>query len=54
LGNVDFADNEISRIESFFKNFCKNVEVMKDISDPELLIEKFAEITDKSINLQKV
>ena len=44
MGNVNFADNEISRIESFFANFCKSVEVMKDVADSEKLTDKFFEI----------
>ena len=44
MGNVNFADNEISRIKSFFENFCKSVEVMKDEADPEKISDKIKEI----------
>ena len=44
MGNVNFADNEISRIKSFFANFCKSVEVMKDEADHEKISEKIRNI----------
>ena len=52
LKNVDFSQNEVSRIEPLFKKLCKEVKVFKDPSAVDL-DDLFEEIILKAQDLKK-